>query len=1150
MPDGPVKTLRGEIDIHLSRRTKRTLQSLENALGGGSRSSRAGGKSTSARIAKEALAAERLKAKRVRSLEEQITRAHGQALRERTKREREFYTQRIKALDARYKLEERIAREQKAEENRRFRRVRSHEEEVHRARVRAIREAAKRELQIRKETEKAIEAMEAERFRRVRTREEMIQRARIRASREEEARTRRAVEDERKMAAIHQRALMDNQRRTQRIGEDERRMVLIHHRALKDNKKYNEELRKRLGFFGSIAKQAKASGTRGGGIIAGGAQFLQGIVSTGGRALAVIGKLSSMFIGAYWLAVSFFYMARNIMRFITESVHRVIRLVKQLIGLFVRFTKVIVEAAAEMESLGARMDVLFKEAAPQVMRRIMEEAVGLPFTWVEIGQGVTKAMVMGIRDRRVMWEVMRVAEDLAIAFKRPLEDAVYGIMLAARGQFRVLRRSFGFQPQEAIKYGAVGIKAGTRVSPLAENLTQNLRGIMNMIEARVGGAAEAMSYTWAAVTADIEDLWARMVYEIRYAVINPLKVPLVALRDLFLPKGPGGTRQVAPWAASLTDMIKRVWDVVGQLAKWITERLPTIIAAFTATVVFIGNKILAWVESMGGIPGIMEKLKAKFFEWMPRLLHLTAHILEVLVAIGRAAGWLTRREVWKGDVAAARRRMRKYGWPMFEGEFPGIPFGTKKEDLGRIVEGVKHQIRKRPGVSDEEFDRAVRKYVQDLYEAHQRRKNWYDAQDKMVEDARAFSESLRGVGDRIETAGKAATGKGQRSAAGGTGGLIAVAQAISPEYAKILQTQLGKMGAAPSYEDTIRAFWEGQEKAAETGAGRMREEIEGASERGAAVMGESITKALGKGAGAFDIARYQAYALGGIRSGMRPEDAFSFAQERVQQELRIAAGEKNVNLRELPWTVKRPPQLDPVTLAMLRAAAKRQRTIKARAEMAQIRGEREASAERAIAVLHAKWEKEDEARRRRDIELEKEVAQITFPTGPWRQPPIWEYAYESFTGIPGPTALYNVRTGHGKLEDAMRDARQAKLVADIALLAGSLGTAGLGLAGETVVTGAVSKGVVQKLGRKTIEDWLWEEAGYRSMGWVLRRGLSTTVTRGVEPVATGLGAAGAIAAGHRLAIDVDVHTEKGIEAEVKTRLDNEGRAERRAIHRP
>lgn len=619
--------------------------------------------------------------------------------------------------------------------------------------------------------------------------------------------------------------------------EQERRMVRIHAQALEINKKITEERE----------KQRRA-------------QTVMGRLETAGSSMLVIYRKVSAVISnmlrVYWIMLSAIYLIRNVWQMVLRSLELVRDTLRTVVGLVGTMAKEIVKAAAAMESLGVRMRAIFKTRSREAMRWIMAEAVGLPFTWEDIGAAFTRAMIMGARSFAEAKEIVKVGEDMAAAFRTPLERAVQAIMQGAAGHFRSLIETFGFRPEMAVAYGAAPAKTGQGIAGAPQYYHQNLRAIMAMVEARVRGAAEAARNTWDAMIADLQDMWYRLVYEVRDIVVKPLKAVISTLREAFL-QGEG----MAPWVESLVESFRRVWVVVEDLSKWIQERVGTFIVYVVAFADWLTKRFQSWYEGQGGISGILEKIHKYLTDWGPTVVYILSGIGTLLT--------LWYGTLAKGVLWAAARTDRQMLW----------------EDYSRKRAEIIREIRREhPLMSMVEIDRDPRMEAVDREYVRQYRqidRRYRSMGEDITELQRTMGEYLGQVRRKVAEAARG----GRTGKLKGRGAI----EGLFPGIGESIEAAREKVGELMTWEE----------------ATRVNDAILAAHEEGGDYVGDQIATGFDRGIQkiktAFDISAFIGYTAMAARRGYTTTAAMELAQRRVLEEMDIAAGTPGATITPWPW---------------------------------------------------------------------------------------------------------------------------------------------------------------------------------------------------------------------------------------------------------
>lgn len=695
------------------------------------------------------------------------------------------------------------------------------------------------------------------------------------------------------------------------------RMNAMHKAALRTNQQMTEEIRKQSGWLGVQGRRLQARGAMRGGIGGAAMQGAGGFMSEVGRAwkkvssgLSTVWNFANRLLRVYWIALSMFYAIRNVIQIIGDSTRRVLGIGLQLGRVFAGVTARVIQTSTEIERLRARMMVMFGEKGRGVLSWVMEEAIGKPFEWTDLAEGVTRAMVMGVKDLRVIRAVVRVAEDMSVAFEQPVERGVQAIMQGAVGRFRSLIETFGFRPEMAVQYGAVALPTGQGIAGGMQNMSQNLTAILKMISDRVDGAADAMKNTWQGLVSDVKDMWDRLVNDIFEPTLRPLKAVLAGLREMFLDNEGG----MAPWVNELVSTFKEGWSVVEDLSRHLVPMLPNFIAFMVATYSYFVGKFNEWYEGNGGIAGILSALQDKFFEWGPAIIRGVAFVAELLGSIGVAVASIALKVAGGAMEAGARKKLEQSGFvPTLYGN--GLQaYGTTDEERARMIATGDPELRRLAersrlspymgywtperyqqtaqsmGIAD---DPEVAAWLLQMQEATQAFDHQMTSISTMVDRSieaqdrlkTAMVEPMLRAADAIETAWEKAQKQGE-----GRPQFTDILRSFNEDWAEHYERLQKQMGRPLTYEEVVKNLPVNMENSMERGAHLTQQAIEDGFETG----NEKIKNM-------FDVAKFMGYTAMASRHGYGTQAAMNMAQERVLQEMEVRAG-RGGGVTPWPWT--------------------------------------------------------------------------------------------------------------------------------------------------------------------------------------------------------------------------------------------------------
>lgn len=926
------KRLEGVIDLKLTDRAESVLgrmqkqfqqmeESVDKAMGRGSKSSRggggAGGQATQMVQATQKAASGAGKyAVQIEKISQTI-----KNIRQGLVDQQVVQTNQIKNYDALYRMQRKIVQElEKGEDVDKGRlaklKAMAQFEEALIGRRATINEGQRRMDEATARRQRQMDLVHARAVQENQARERSYYATRARADADNLRRDKTAQQAERKYYSDRSRAEADHTRRKQAQVQAQMRMNAMHKAALQTNEKMTAEIRKQSGLLGVVGRRLQAQGRLRGGVGGSAMEGAGNLLEVGGRTANVVSSgmskvwdFTNRMLRVYWIALSMFYALRNVVQLITDSLRVVLGIAGQVAKVFIGITVKVIEASARIEQLRARMMTMFGERAKGVLGWVMDEAIGKPFEWTELAEGVTRAMVMGVKDTRVMREVVRVAEDMAVAFEQPVERAVQAIMQASTGHFRSMIETFGFRPELAVTYGAVPATQGQGIGGGLQNLNTNLQAILRMVTDRVGGAADAMKNTWKGLVSDVSDMWSRLVNDVFEPTLRPLKAVLAGLREMFLDGG-----QMAPWGADLVTTFKEAWSVVEDLAKHLVPLLPNFAAFMVATYSYFVAKFKAWYEGQGGMVGILASLQEKFFEWGPAIIRGVAYVAELLGSIGVAVAAIASKVAGGAMVAGARKKLEQGGFvPTLYGN--GLQaYGTTADERARMAATGDPELQrfaartsmapnvgywtperyqqtaKSMGIAD---DPEVAAWLRQMQETTQAFDHQMTSISTMVDRSIAAQDRLKTTivdpllraADAIEAAYTQAQGQG-----GGSPQFIDILRNFNPEWAQHYERLQKKMGHQLSYEEIVKNLPMNLQNAMQQGATVTEQAIEDGFEAGSQKI-ENM----------FDVAKFMGYTAMAARRGYGTQEAMNLSQSRVLEEMAVRSGKAGASVSPWPW---------------------------------------------------------------------------------------------------------------------------------------------------------------------------------------------------------------------------------------------------------
>lgn len=342
------------------------------------------------------------------------------------------------------------------------------------------------------------------------------------------------------------------------------------------------------------------------------------LATTGAQAGGALGSLSKGVGGAYAktskffheifryyaLFGSIFYGVSKVFQAFFSPVQKFKNLMEGLLNKFIGMVKALTEESAKIEGSRARLGVLAGgKGAGDITQWAMKEAVGKPFTWDDLMTGVRTSMTMGVQSKYARDRVSPVAQDLAAATGRTVEDTTRAIQIGVYGRFARLQ-NMGFPKEFATQYGYRTRQPG--VPQTSKDWEANIEAILKMIEARLGGTAGILSNTFDALASDMLDIWKNFALE--WADSDFFKMIKSVMSSIRGSKEEGtgflGFRErggMKKWVSNVSSGL----SALGEIVQTVMPMIPYAINWATEQIKAWGDNLRAAIGEEGGVEKVL-----------------------------------------------------------------------------------------------------------------------------------------------------------------------------------------------------------------------------------------------------------------------------------------------------------------------------------------------------------------------------------------------------------------------------------------------------------------------------------------------------------------------------------------------------------------
>jgi hypothetical protein len=294
-----------------------------------------------------------------------------------------------------------------------------------------------------------------------------------------------------------------------------------------------------------------------------------------------------------------------------------------------------VQQAASLESLQSRLEAVFRDQAPVMLKNIVEWAQKVPYTIDDMISAFIRLKASGVSG--ALGDINRAfkaASDLAVTFKVDVETAVKGLQGVYAGRMDIFTRRFGIRAPQLVPFGATlrPNTGGLESSPGVRE--KNLLAAVRYVEANFGSATERMANNLEQLMTNIEDLWLRFALTLKETGITDVVGGAVkAAMALFdqLEKD----QLTNTWANTITAAYQKLQPLVLDLL----ERAPYIVTAGINAFYSIYDRAVTLYDRLGGVDAVYaialnlltasDKIAAAITEVVPVLTALLPNLLNL-----------------------------------------------------------------------------------------------------------------------------------------------------------------------------------------------------------------------------------------------------------------------------------------------------------------------------------------------------------------------------------------------------------------------------------------------------------------------------------------------------------------------------------------
>ena len=200
----------------------------------------------------------------------------------------------------------------------------------------------------------------------------------------------------------------------------------------------------------------------------------------------------------WWIIVGFTMTIQRFIKPAEDGLRIILQLAERGARALIALGQQLMERAGLMESLQARAAAVYggEAGGQRVLGFAVDVALRLPQTIDDITQALIRLQATGVNAVAGMGLAFKASTDLAIIFKKNIDDAARVLQQWYAGYSTPAARTFGITPQAVVPYGAHLKKGGVGLETTSmEKRADNLMALIRYIEARYSRAAEQMLYT-------------------------------------------------------------------------------------------------------------------------------------------------------------------------------------------------------------------------------------------------------------------------------------------------------------------------------------------------------------------------------------------------------------------------------------------------------------------------------------------------------------------------------------------------------------------------------------------------------------------------------------------------------------------------------
>jgi hypothetical protein len=221
---------------------------------------------------------------------------------------------------------------------------------------------------------------------------------------------------------------------------------------------------------------------------------------------------------------------------------------------------------------------------------------------------------------------------MASVMGRSIKDAALAIAKFQSGYIQRLTRGFAITGEQLIPFGAIpGRQPGQLEYKEPGAKEKNVEALFKFVESKWGTMLDRLRNSWVQLASDMTDIWQIFANAIGEAgVLDAMKSLLAYVRDLYEYLRDAGV--VEKWAKAIGAAWSPIIDSVGPFL----ERLPGIIETIVGWIVSLGDKTGLWLDKMGGVEGLWDKIVAGFKQHAPEVIQVLHSYAQIMIGLSQA----------------------------------------------------------------------------------------------------------------------------------------------------------------------------------------------------------------------------------------------------------------------------------------------------------------------------------------------------------------------------------------------------------------------------------------------------------------------------------------------------------------------------------